>query len=187
MEDHLSRAQTELLIIRIRRGETDAFGDLVEMWEKRLFYFIRRIVTQEEGAWDVLQETWIKVHANIRRLRNPSAFSAWVYRIARRAAVSHLRGEQRYELLQEDNPQQEILHSTELVSFSEDQAELIHWGLGQLPLPQREALTLFFLEGFSVGEIADVTGVSAGTVKSRLHYGKRRLQEIIEQEGAGHD
>lgn len=187
MEDNLSRAQTQLLIIRLRRGETNTFPELVGMWEKRLFYFIRRIVHQEEDAWDVLQETWMKVHTNIRRLRDPSAFSAWVYSIARHCAISHLLSEQRRELLREDNPRGEILSGTEQYRFSEDQAELIHWGLDQLPLPQREALTLFFLEDFSVSEIADVTRVSVGTVKSRLHYGKRKLREIIKEESAGHD
>jgi RNA polymerase sigma-70 factor (ECF subfamily) len=187
VEDNLSRAQTQLLILRLRRGETDAFSDLVGLWERRLFYFIRRIVVREEDAWDVLQETWMKVHSNIRQLRDTSAFSAWVYRIARHAAVSHLRREQRSELLHEDNPRLEVLNSTEHCGFSEDQVELIHWGLDQLPLPQREALTLFFLEGFSVNDIAAVTGVSRGTVKSRLHYGKLRLQEIIEKEAADHD
>jgi len=187
MKDNLSRAQTHLLIIRLRRGEMNAFPELVGLWEKRLFYFIRRIVRCEEDAWDVLQETWMKVHTNIGRLRDPAAFSSWIYSIARHTAVSHLLGEQRRELLREENPCREIPRGTERYGFSEDQAELIHWGLDQLPLPQREALTLFFLEGFSVDEISNVTRVSVGTVKSRLHYGKRKLKEMIEKEGAGHD
>lgn len=187
MEDNLSRAKTQLLIIRLRRNDKDAFSDLVELWEKRLFYFIRRIVAQEEDAWDVLQETWMKVHMKIRQLRDLSAFSAWVYRVARHAAISHLRSGQRRELLQEENPQRETLQGTEGPEFSEDQAALVHWGLDQLPLPQREALALFFLEDFSVNEIAAVTSVSPGTVKSRLHYGKRRLREIIEEEVVRHD
>jgi RNA polymerase sigma-70 factor (ECF subfamily) len=187
MEDNLSRAKTQLLIIRLRRGDEDAFSDLVELWEKRLFYFIRRIVGQEEDAWDVLQETWMRVHMKLRQLRDLSAFSAWVYRVARHAAISHLRASQRSELLQEEAPRQKALHDPEHCDFSADQAELIHWGLDRLPLPQREALTLFFLEDFSVNEIAAVTRVSPGTVKSRLHYGKRKLREIIEEEAGRHD
>ena len=184
MDRRLERAHTELLILRLRQGETEAFGTLIEMWEKRLFYFVRRIVGREEDAWDVLQETWLKVHGKIRQLRDPSAFPAWVYRIARHRAISHLRRTQRCELLLEDVPPQEIREGTEPCRFSEDDAERIHWGLDQLPLPQREALTLFFLEGFSLSEIADITRVSTGTIKSRLHYGKRTLREIVKQGGS---
>ena len=56
-----------------------------------------------------------------------------------------------------------------------------------MPLPQREALTLFFLEGFSLSEIAGIARVSTGTIKSRLYYGKKRLREIIEQEDRGYE
>lgn len=185
--DSLNRAKTELLIIRLRRGESEAFPELVGIWEKRLFYFIRRLVGQEEDTWDVLQETWIKAHANLRRLREPGAFPAWIYRIARHTAFSHLRREQRFELLREDNPQQGMFENGAACGFSEDQAERIHWGLDRLPLPQREALTLFFLEGFSLNEIADVARVSTGTVKSRLHYAKIRLRELLEQEDCDHE
>ena len=188
MHGRLGRAHSELLVIRIRRGETQAFSDLVEMWEKRLFYFVRRLVWHEEDAWDVLQETWMKVHARIGQLRDPSAFPAWIFRIARHTAVSHLRKMQRCELLREDDSQQEIPDGpTDRHGFSEAEAERVHWGLDQLPLPQREALTLFFLEDFSLDEIAHVTRVSAGTIKSRLHYGKKKLRDIIEREDDVHE
>jgi RNA polymerase sigma-70 factor, ECF subfamily len=91
MKDRLVRAHTELLIIRIHKGETEAFNDLVEMWERRLFYFVQRIVQREEDAWDVLQETWVKVNGGIRHLKDLSTFPAWVYQIARNTAISHLR------------------------------------------------------------------------------------------------
>ena len=187
MDERLAPARTELLIIRLRRGEAGAFSELVEMWEKRLFYFVRRIVRREEEAWDVVQETWAKVHAGVPGLKNPSAFPAWMYRIARHTAISHLRKSQRCELLEEDDLRQEVLEATDSGGFSVDEAELIHWGLDQLPLPQREALTLFFLEGFSLSEIAGIARVSTGTIKSRLYYGKKRLREIIEQEDRGYE
>ncbi len=181
-----AQAQTELLITKLRRGEAGAFGDLVEIWERRLFYYVRRIVRQEEDAWDVVQETWMKAHTGLPRLREASAFPAWIYRIARHAAISHLRKEQRYELLEEEDSRQETMETIDPAPFTVDEAELVHWGLDQLPLPQRDALTLFFLEGFSVNEIADITRVSEGTVKSRLHYGKKSLRRIMEQEGRSH-
>jgi RNA polymerase sigma-70 factor (ECF subfamily) len=186
MNQQLLNVRTQLLIIRLRRGDKEAFVTLVNLWERRLFYFIRRIVCQEDDAWDVLQETWLKVHTRIRQLREAEAFPAWLYRVARHAAINHLRREQRQELLQED-VQQNIPDQVGNCRFSEEQAELVHWGLDQLPLPQREALTLFFLEGFSLNEIAGIAQVSTGTVKSRLHYGKQTLREIMEREECSHE
>jgi RNA polymerase sigma-70 factor, ECF subfamily len=169
MDETTAHIHTELLVIQLRNGNVESFRHLVEMWEKRLFYYVRRIVWRDEDAWDILQETWVKVHAKIRNLSDPSAFPAWIYRIARHAAISHLRKKQRRELLEEDYSQQEIHEEMNSCHFSEDEAARIHWGLDQLPLPQREALTLFFLESFSLSEIASITGISVGTIKSRLH------------------
>ena len=64
--------QSELIVIRYLRGNDQAFNDLVHMWERPLFYYIRRLVDSEEDAWDTMQEVWIKVGRTIRRLRDPA-------------------------------------------------------------------------------------------------------------------
>ena len=90
-------------------------------------------------------------------------------------------------MLDDDDPPPDVVEGTDPYKFSKDDAEHIHRGLEKLPLPQREALTLFFLAWFSVKEIAGVALVSTGTIKSRLHYGKKKLREIIEREGQSHE
>ena len=72
-------------------------------------------------------------------------------------------------------------------AFAPDDAEAIHRALDQLPLPQREALTLYFLEEFSLNDISAITGAAVGTIKSRLHYGKRALRDIIQKDGGRHE
>jgi hypothetical protein len=61
----------EHLVLPRQRGQADAFRDLVRTWEKRLFYYIRRLIDDEQDAWQVLQETWLKVLAGIKKLRQP--------------------------------------------------------------------------------------------------------------------
>jgi RNA polymerase sigma-70 factor (ECF subfamily) len=85
----------ELLALRCRRGEKAALEELVRAWEKRLFYFIRRLVDSEADAWDVLQQTWVRVLSGIGALREPCTLSAtrgpsvcrssarWALRLAR--------------------------------------------------------------------------------------------------------
>lgn len=188
MDNWRERTQTALMILRVRRGEVCAFEELVAVWEKRLFYFVRRIVTSEQDAWDVMQETWVKVHCGLSKLKDPLTFPAWVYRIARNTAVSHLRQNVSMQLFEEENLSQDIQTLTaEESQFDEDDAQHVHRCLDRLSLPQREALTLFFLEEFSVREMVDVTGVSAGTIKSRLYYGKKNLRALMDQQEQSHE
>src|SRR5437879_1720770 len=79
----------ELLALRCRRGEKAALEELVRTWEKRLLYFIRRLVDREQDAWDVLQQTWVRVLSGIGRLREPRSLGPWLYRVARHAAFDH--------------------------------------------------------------------------------------------------
>ena len=62
----------ELLVLRCKRGERQAFDELVRQWEGRLLYYVRRLVATEEDAWDVMQETWLRVYKGIRSLDSPN-------------------------------------------------------------------------------------------------------------------
>lgn len=171
----------ELLILRCRRHDTGALEELIRHWEKRLFYYLRRLVDDEEDAWDTLQETWLKVVRQIGTLREPRSLPMWLYRIARNTAMSHLRG--RYAdraLMDENDLPPDIEQKTE--SFTFEDVEQVHFGLSRLSLPHREVLTLHFLEDLSVDETAELLEVSPGTVKSRLHYAKLALRAVIEEE-----
>lgn len=173
----------ELLILRCRRHDKGALEELIRYWEKRLFYYVRRLVDNEEDAWDVLQETWLKVIRSIGSLREPRSLPTWLYRIARNTAMSCLRS--RYAdqaLLDENGKLADIEQNGDEFGFED--ADQVHHALGQVSLPHREVLTLHFLEDLSVDEIAEVLGVAQGTVKSRLHYAKRALQGVLEREEA---
>jgi Sigma-70 region 2 len=83
----------ELLVLRCQREEDEAFAELVRHWERRLYYFIRRLVLREDDAEDVLQKTWMNVLRQIHRLNDPGAFRVWLFRIAGSTAISHGRRE----------------------------------------------------------------------------------------------
>jgi RNA polymerase sigma-70 factor, ECF subfamily len=174
------RIYAELLALRCRRGDKGALEELVRVWEDRLFYFIRRLVPREEDAWDALQETWMKVARSIGKLKQPDRLTSWLYAIARTSAMDHMRA--LYANHREEPVDSEALEQfpDEVVEFED--AERVHRGLDRISLPHREVLTLHFLEDFSIEEIAGILGISAGTVKSRLHYAKRALRAILEHE-----
>jgi RNA polymerase sigma-70 factor (ECF subfamily) len=176
----------ELLALRCRRGDRAALEDMIRTWEPRLLYFLRRLVRNEADAWDVLQETWVRVLNSIGSLSDPGSLTPWLYRVARNTALSHARSREPPHESLEDHPDESAGDpACGPLDFAD--AEQVHRGLLTLSLPHREVLTLFFLEDLSVEEVATVLGVPPGTVKSRLHYAKRALRKVIAEEASGHE
>jgi RNA polymerase sigma-70 factor (ECF subfamily) len=171
--------QCELLVVRCQRGDPSAFPAIVEMWERPLFYYLRRLAPSEAETWDLLQETWLKTFRALGSLRDPRTLPAFLYKTARNTAISRLRYQEREEERMRVPEAYVASPSDEIAAF--DNAEQVHHALDQLPIPQREALTLYFLQDLSLDEMAGLLGVPLGTVKSRLHYGKLAIQRILLQ------
>lgn len=176
----------ELLVLRCRRGQKDALEELVRSWEKRLFYYIRRLIDDEQDAWQILQDTWVKVLVGIKKLREPRKLPSWLYTIARNTAIGHLRKEYaRQTLLGRDKELSDIEDKTDNLAF--ENAQQVHFGLGKISLHHREVLTLFFLQDLSLAEIAEVLQIPAGTVKSRLYHARRALKTVLEKEAENYE
>jgi len=182
MASRRDRILSELLLLRHRRGDERAMEELVSLWERPLFYYIRRLVSCEEDAWDALQQVWMQVIRKVGRLRQPGAFPAWLYKIAHNTVVSHWRKADSFESLAEDGCLPDTKANSTFSTFSVFDVREIHCALGKLKPAHREALTLHFLESFSIREISEIIGVPEGTVKSRLHYAKAALRKVLEQE-----
>jgi len=176
----------ELLVLRCRQGRKEALEEMVRTWERPLFYYIRRLIDDEDEALHVLQQTWVCVLQGLRTLREPRKLPAWLYGIARKTALSHLRA--RYSersLFREEQATRDSEDGD--VHLSVDRVEEIHYGLSRISLVQREVLTLFFLQDLSLEEIASVLEIPLGTVKSRLHHAKRALKAVLKQEESSHE
>ncbi|HSG72639.1 MAG TPA: sigma-70 family RNA polymerase sigma factor [Planctomycetaceae bacterium] len=173
------QAEERLTVTLAQTGDAQAFHRLVEMYDQRLYYFIRRIIGDADAAFDVLQAVWLQVHRKIRSLSSPGAFRVWIYRIAHNRAVSELRRMNRGPISVEQIETEVAETSDENESF--DHAELVHRALQNLSIDHQRVLTLRFLEEMSVEEIADVIDGNPGTVKSRLHYAKKALRDRIKE------
>ncbi len=179
-ESRPAAVRSALLILQHRSGSRTALTELVEMWERPLLYYLRRLLDSEADAWDALQETWLRVVRALDRLRDERAFPAWLYSIARNAALSSLRRRRPDATpLGEDGTEEPPAAGPEPSLDGWDMRDL-HAALAQLRPAHREALTLHFLEDFSVAEIAAITGTPEGTVKSRLYHGRRALRQLLE-------
>ena len=171
------------MLVRYGRGDTSALDELVKHWESRLFYYIMRLVSNEDDGWDALQDTWFALIGSISKPWEPRDLVLWLYKTARHKAMDRLR--ERYKNRTLSVECEEISEVGERVeTFAFEDAEQVHRALGKISAPHREALTLFFLEDLSVAEIAKVLGIATGTVKSRLHFARKALRAVIEAEEA---
>jgi RNA polymerase sigma-70 factor (ECF subfamily) len=178
----------ELLILRCRRQDGAAMEELIRHWERRLFYYIRRLADNEEDAWEILQQTWFKVIQKIDSLRQPRTLAVWLYQIARNTAINHLRDKiKKRHLLEDKKSEAPVNVEEDDNTFRFDDADRVHYGLGRLSLPYREVLTLHFLEELSIDQIAEIVNIQPGTVKSRLYYAKQALRAVLEKEDRKHE
>jgi RNA polymerase sigma-70 factor (ECF subfamily) len=175
------KKSTAILILKCQRRDEKAFREIVNIWEPRLYYYLRRIVENENDVWDILQETWLAVFKNIRKLEDPLKFSTWLYKISHNKAVNLLRKENRYVQMKAEQISDNFENTNTDIDVKE-RGEHVHNFLNKLKLAHREVLTLYFLEGFSINEMTRIIGVSEGTVKSRLYYAKHKLHEALKGE-----
>ena len=176
----------ELLVLRCKRGQRQAFEELVRAWEKRLFYYIRKLIDNEQDAWQILQDTWVKVLQKIKTLKEPKKLPVWLYSIARNTAMDYLRRRYSKKVLFENSEQlEEIQDHNENLDF--ENAEQVHYALAKISLHHKEILTLFFLQYLSVEDIAEVIKIPPGTVKSRLYHAKKALKAVLQKEAKNYE
>jgi len=188
MSDQAERIYDSLLVVRCQAGDDAALAELVERYSPRLRYFLRKLLGPErhrgrslqgDGAEDALQDVWLDVVRHLPRLADPQALAAWLYAIARGHAFGRLRKMRPTEPLDESQVVDAVENEDE---FSSEDAARIHAALDELPAEQREVLVLRFLEDMSYDEIARIVGCQLGTVRSRIHYGKRALRSALSKD-----
>lgn len=173
-----SDTQPDELVRRCRAGERAAFEALFEIYQPRLKYYLRRL-DGGGAADDLTQEVWLTVFRKLRQLRDPQRFSVWLYTVARNTVYSGRRKQERTVRLPEDA---EMPEPADEPAFSPEQAQQMHRALDRLKAPHREVLTLCFLEQMPYASIAQVTGCSIGTVRSRIFYAKQSLRREMERD-----
>jgi RNA polymerase sigma factor (sigma-70 family) len=177
MDEARERVIDELLVIRCQEGGREAFDLLVRRWQRRLWHYARRLTGDSDAAWDVMQETWIAILRQIRRLSDPAWFAAWAYRVVRNKCADHARKAGRRRRLAEALAERQRANDD---PPGEGHGDAITRALERLPADRQELLGLKYGANLNIIEIAVVLGVPAGTVKSRLHHAREQLRRILE-------
>jgi len=175
MTDHSEQLVDELLVMECQDGSVQAMDMLVRRWQKRLWRYAYRLTADPEAAWEVTQESWLGVIRGLSRLNDPARFRPWVYRIVTRRANDWVARNIKVRQ-QRAKP---VGHATEpSPSQGREAADDLQSIMDRLPDSSRTVLTLHYLEGLPLTEIARVLGIPKGTVKSRLHGARHELQAL---------
>lgn len=168
------------LMERIAQGDRSALKALYERHQARLFNFIRVRLDDHFEAADVLQDTFIDVWRGASRYRGQSAVTTWIFGIARNKAVDRVRRASRVSLREtaDETVPDDAPPADDVLQAAGDAAS-VRACLGKLNDVQRSAVRLAFFDDKSYPEIAEVEGVSLGTVKTRIHHAKKLLMHCL--------
>lgn len=171
------------LIEAAKAGDPDAFQQLFSQYSRRIFQTAYLILGDRSAAEDVLQEAFLQTFKSLHQLREPAAFPAWLYRTAVREAQRRSRSMQSERFFLRSLARQRPATAPDH-ALPSAQRELVRTALDRLPELQRTAVILHYFADRPLQEIALTMGVPEGTVKSWLHRAKRKLAEVLGEEGA---
>jgi RNA polymerase sigma-70 factor (ECF subfamily) len=183
--DDPANVRDRALVERAVAGDLDAFNQLVALYQGYLFSLVVRVVNDRDSAADAVQEAFFSCYRNIDRFRGDS-FRSWLTRIALNAATDILRYRKRrpadpFPEWEDDSWQPPAGEdaSPEREAVRRSTVAIISNALAQITPDQRAAIVLFDVQGFDYQEIADMTHVSLGTVKSRIHRGRLAMRDLL--------
>ncbi len=189
----MAAADEEVLIRKASKGDAGAFETLVATYEKGVYNLALRLVGDREDAMDIVQDVFLKAYQALPRFRGDSRFSTWIYRVCVNASLDHLRKKQKqptYSLdeplaLKESSVTREVADEKENVEESVETKFIsndVLMALKGIDPAHRAIVVLSDVRGYSYQEIADILGLSMGTVKSRLHRARNMVRRLLPPE-----
>lgn len=172
-------ARDALLVERVRGGDAEAFGELVQRHMRRAFSVAYRLLERREDAEDVVQDSFIRALENFRNLDPRRPFGPWFYRIVVNRALNFRRGRsvRATDMLSDVVPA--LTPSPERDAERAALRDRLRSALATLPEKQRVIIQLADLEEFTSGEIATILDMADGTVRWHLHQARRTLREQL--------
>lgn len=181
--------ETGRLALRAASGEQKAFDELYAATVETAYYTATLVLTSQEDIADALQISYMKAFAHIGELEHPESFEKWLKKIVINECRNYLRdnGKHIFSTVYIGGSYDGVEGSdlTVDIAGNEELRRTLDEILSSLPEKQRVCVNLFYFEKYSVAEIAALLGISEGTVKSRLHYGRRTLERKYKRSSEG--
>jgi RNA polymerase sigma-70 factor, ECF subfamily len=177
-------APDEALIRRIANGDRLAMQVLYARYHVRVFRFVVRLVRDEATAEDVISDVFLDVWRQAGRFEGRSTVSTWLLAIARFKAISAVKRRRDEELDEDAAAAIEDLSDNPATALEKkDKSAMLRKCLAKLSAEHREVIDLVYYHEKSVEEVAEIVGIPANTVKTRMFYARKRLAELLRSEG----
>ncbi|MBN1146123.1 MAG: RNA polymerase sigma factor [Anaerolineales bacterium] len=174
------------LVLQLQEGSLDALGELYNRHRYMVYRTALAITGDREVASDLLQDVFLRLHRYVNHIDLERPLEPWLYRMTANQAYTWVKNNRRgLHLLDEvtekflGGPVKNLPHE---IAEDNDRMERVQQALLELPLHQRVVVVMYYLNDLSLQEISEALDVPLGTVKSRLHYGRRALQHHMELE-----
>lgn len=178
--------EDQSLVTAILNGEAGAFERLVSLYQKLCWHVVYRMVKHPQETQDLCQEAFLRVYQYLHQYRNESALKSWIAQVAYSVAKRHLErkripiaepsieadGESPLDRVRDD-------FDVEAACIENESASRLHEAIDCLPPLQRTILTLYHLDEMPIAEIASITGLAEGTIKSHLFRSRKQLRDTL--------
>jgi RNA polymerase sigma-70 factor, ECF subfamily len=180
-----------VLVKRCQAGDCDAFNQLVIRYRIKAFMMVYGMVQNEQDAWDLAQDGFLKAWKSIHRFKGESSFYTWLYRIMTNVTIDSLRRKGIHGEAEFDDriapaniePASQTTPSADLLPYQKlqqrDIRQRINDAIGKLSPEHRAVIVMKEMEDLQYSEIAEILGCSIGTVMSRLFYARKKLQVLL--------
>lgn len=171
---------------RAKRGDRDAYAELIEIYKDKIFQLVYRMVGNRQDAEDIAQETFLRGYANLHMYDETYKFSTWIYRIATNLCIDRGRKKRPDFSLDEEVEAGQGMDwysrlstkekTPEDIVVTQELQETVQKALSQLAPKYRSIMTLRYIEDLSLQEISDVLKLPVTTIKTRIHRGREALR-----------
>lgn len=170
------------LVERFKSGEKPVFEELFTKYQDMVFNIAWSMSGNRELAEDITQEAFVRAYLGLPAFRGKSAFKTWLYRIAVNQAL-RTRG-QFARRIEAEQPMEDLMltsdeRSPDEAAEASEMERSVREAIASLPEPQRAVITLRYLEGLELAEVAEVLGSPLGTVKSRIHHALKKISYLL--------
>ncbi len=180
----------QLLLHKAKAGDIEAFEELIDAYQKKVFNLAFRIIGNYDDAADLAQETFVRIFKAISKFKEESSFSTWIYRITTNVCLDEIRKRKNKKILSldedihmDDGDMKRQVESDEIGpeqnAEREEVRRIVNDAINMLPEDQRVVITLRDIDGMSYEEISETLKCPGGTVKSRINRARVALKNIL--------
>ena len=158
-----------------------AFKMLLDFYQERLYWHIRKFVISHEDADDVLQNTFIKVYRNLHNFKQNSSLHTWMYRIAYNESMNQLAKNGKIQFLNIEDENQKVINNLQADSYFEGEEIQIKLqkAILELPIKQQEVFKMKYFDDLKFREISEISGINEATLKSSYYAAVKYIEEFM--------